>query len=82
MLDTEALFTVACVATGLSLFGLGAFKAKFHDKRYIYAGVETAVLGGVCASVAYYVGRAVSQFAGLSQLEFVLQHELMQQNPR
>jgi len=82
MLDTSALFFVACISTALSLFGLGAFKAKFHDKRYVYAGVETVLLGGACAAIAYYVGRAVSQFAGIETMEFVVQHNLMMQQPR
>jgi len=78
-LEAYALFTIACSVTGLSLFGLGAFKAKFHDKRYLVSGIETLLLGGTCAAVAYYVGRAVSQFAGLEQLDFVVNHNLMTQ---
>ena len=74
-LDVTSLFSVACVATVISLFALGAFKARFHDKRYLYAGVETVLLGGACAAVSYFVGRAVSQFAGFEQLEFVIQYE-------
>ena len=67
-LETTALFQCACVITGLCLVGLGAFKAKFHDKQYIRAGLETLVLGGVCAAVAFYVGRLVTSFAGESEL--------------
>merc|ERR1712046_62273 len=78
-LDIASLFTVACFATGISLFGLGAFKARFHDKQYLSSGVETVLLGGACAAVAYYVGRAVAQFAGLEQLEFVVQYNMQQQ---
>jgi len=70
-IDTAGMFTVACSITAASLFGLGAFKAKFHDKRYVYSGCETVVLGGVCAAVAFYVGRAVASFAGIEEL-FVL----------
>jgi hypothetical protein len=44
-LDVTSLFSVAYVATVISLFALGAFKARFHDKRYLYAGVETVLLG-------------------------------------
>ena len=70
-MDTQSLFTVACAITVCSLFGLGAFKAKFHDKKYVWSGIETVVLGGTCAAVAYFVGRAVSKFAGLDEMAFV-----------
>ena len=58
------LFNVACVVTALSLFGLGAIKAKFADKQYMRSGVETVLLGSGCAAVAYFVGRAVSPAVG------------------
>jgi len=67
-LSTDSLFAVACVLTGACLFGLGAFKARFHDKQYLRSGVETLLLGGVCAALAYFVGRAVANFAGLHEL--------------
>ena len=64
----RSLFCVACFITAAALFGLGAFKAKFHDKAYVRSGVETTLLGGVCAAVAYFVGRAVSHVAVASEL--------------
>jgi len=67
-LSTGSLFFVACFITAAALFGLGAFKAKFHDKAYVRSGVETTLLGGVCAAVAYFVGRAVSHVAVASEL--------------
>eukprot|EP00308_Calcidiscus_leptoporus_P001776 CAMPEP_0119379928 /NCGR_PEP_ID=MMETSP1334-20130426/54740_1 /TAXON_ID=127549 /ORGANISM="Calcidiscus leptoporus, Strain RCC1130" /LENGTH=298 /DNA_ID=CAMNT_0007399581 /DNA_START=27 /DNA_END=923 /DNA_ORIENTATION=+ len=67
-LDEHALFMIACVVTALALFGLGAFKANFHDKFYLRSGVETMVLGGACAAVAFFVGRAVASFADTSEL--------------
>ncbi len=69
-LDDHVLFGAACAVTGVSLFGLGAYKALFHDKKFFRSGLETLVLGSVCASVAFLVGRAVSNVAedGLSDL--------------
>jgi len=64
-LDEHSLFVVACVVTALALFGLGAFKARFNEKFYIRSGLETLVLGGACASVAFIVGRLVASFAGV-----------------
>ena len=63
-LSEHDLFMVACVITGLALFGLGAFKARFNEKFYLRSGLETVVLGGVCAMVAFVVGRLVANFAG------------------
>lgn len=62
-LTQHDLFLVACLITALSLFSLGAFKARFNEKFYIRSGVETVVLGGVCALVAFVVGRFVASFA-------------------
>ena len=62
-LDDAALFSVACMVTAVALFGLGAFKASFGDKAYLRSGAETLALGGICAAVAFLVGRAVSGFA-------------------
>ncbi len=55
-LEQHNLFEIACAITAFTLFGLGVFKAFFNDKRYFMAGLETTVLGGVCAAVAFGVG--------------------------
>ena len=62
-LEQHNLFEIACAITAFTLFGLGVFKAFFNDKRYFMAGLETTVLGGVCAAVAFGVGRLVTEFA-------------------
>lgn len=67
-LDEHGLFAVACLVTAIALFGLGAFKATFHDKFYFRAGMETMTLGGACAAVAFFVGRVVASWAGASEL--------------
>ena len=54
------LFLVACAVTAISLYCLGALKAQFHDKLYIRSGVETVVLGGLCAAVAFGLGRLIT----------------------
>ena len=63
-LSDHDLFLVACAITALTLFGLGAFKAQFNDKFYLRAGLETLILGGVCATVSFIVGRCVASYAG------------------
>ena len=57
-IDTAGMFTVACSITAASLFGLGAFKAKFHDKRYVYSGCETVGLAIVKRSQSSPTGVA------------------------
>ena len=67
-MTTHDLFAVACVITGCCLVVLGAIKARFHDKAYIRSGLETLALGGACAAVAFYVGKAFSSFGDLDEL--------------
>ena len=67
-LSPTQLFYIACVITAINLFGLGAFKARFHDKQYVRSGLETLLLGSACAAVAFYIGRWVAQFAGETEL--------------
>ncbi|KAL1499167.1 hypothetical protein AB1Y20_013678 [Prymnesium parvum] len=61
-LDDHTLFLCACAITGFALFGLGAFKAHFSDKRHLWSGVETVLLGGCCAAIAFMLGRLVDSF--------------------
>ena len=67
-LSQASLFAVSCCITVVSLFGLGAHKAQFHDKRYIRSGMQTVLLGSICAFTSYFLGRIVSQFASDSVL--------------
>lgn len=61
-LDDHTLFLFACLITAAALFGLGAFKAYFSDKCYLRSAVETVLLGGCCAAVAFLLGRLVDGF--------------------
>jgi len=49
-------FVVACVLTGLTLFGLGAQKVRITDKNWFVSGMEMLILGGVAAAAAYGIG--------------------------
>merc|ERR1712137_1009491 len=55
-LEQEALFKSACVVTGLVLFFLGSIKSNFSRSNWFWSGVETLLLGGTCATVAYSIG--------------------------
>ena len=52
----ENTFVVACVLTGLTLFGLGAQKVRITDKNWFMSGAEMLILGGVAAAAAYGIG--------------------------
>ena len=54
------LFLAACAVTGVTLFSLGAAKARFVQQRALKLGAETLALGALCASVAYFCGAALS----------------------
>jgi len=49
-------FIVACVLTGLTLFGLGAQKVRITNKNWFVSGMEMLILGGVAAAAAYGIG--------------------------
>ena len=54
------LFLAACAVTGVTLFSLGAAKARFVQQKALKLGAETLALGALCASVAYFCGAALS----------------------
>ena len=63
-LSDDELFLIACAITGCALFGLGSLKARFTDRAFLRAGLETMLLGGVCAACAFFVGRYVAIWLG------------------
>lgn len=58
-LSSDYLFTVACVITGCVLFFMGSIKATVTSQHWMRAGLETLLLGGACATVAYTIGKFV-----------------------
>ena len=44
-------------------------QARFNEKYYFQSGVETVVLGGACATIAFVVGRFVASFAGEAMID-------------
>lgn len=49
-------FAVASLATAMTLFLLGAIKAKFTGRGWIRSGLEMLLIGGVTAAAAYSIG--------------------------
>jgi len=53
----------ACGLTGMTLFCLGVLKGRFSMVLWWRSGIEMLVLGGIAASAAYYVGKALESLA-------------------
>jgi DNA damage-binding protein 1 len=65
-LSTDILFVSACVITGCVLFFMGTLKSLVTTQHFIQAGLETLLLGGACATVAFTIGSFVEQHLGHS----------------
>mmetsp|Transcript_3984 Transcript_3984/g.6274 ORF Transcript_3984/g.6274 Transcript_3984/m.6274 type:complete len:309 (-) Transcript_3984:179-1105(-) len=70
-LDTNFLFKAACVVTGLVLFFLGSIKSNFSRSNWFYSGLETLLLGGACATVAFTIGHYVNVLVGDDDAEAI-----------
>jgi VIT1/CCC1 family predicted Fe2+/Mn2+ transporter len=55
-LESRGLFIFAAVATFFALFVVGAVKSRFIIKGWFLSGLETALLGGLAASISYLIG--------------------------
>lgn len=58
-LGPEVLFRCACVVTGAVLFIMGCVKSMFSTSHWFLCGLETLLLGGACATLAYTIGQFV-----------------------
>lgn len=58
-LGESELFTSACVVTGMVLFLMGSIKSNFCSQHWFSSGIETLLLGGACATVAYTIGQFI-----------------------
>ena len=59
-LGEDMLFVAACIVTGMVLFGMGCVKSIFSASHWLICGLETLLLGGACATVAFTVGNFVN----------------------
>lgn len=55
-LSESYTFIATCVATLTALFIVGAVKSKFSVRNWIVSGLETALIGGLAATIAYFIG--------------------------
>lgn len=61
-LGPDSLFLCACIVTGIVLFIMGCVKSLFSTAKWYISGMETFLLGGACATVAYTIGQYVEHF--------------------
>ena len=54
--DPDLVFIGTAIATLGALFMVGTIKSQFTGKHWFFAGAETALIGGVAASISYFVG--------------------------
>lgn len=62
-LDELGLFLWSSLMTAVAFFAIGAFKAPFVARNRVAAGVETLLVGGTAAAVAYGVGAMLKNLA-------------------
>jgi VIT1/CCC1 family predicted Fe2+/Mn2+ transporter len=55
-------YFLSAVLTAVSLFLVGAIKARFLATKWYVAGAETLVIGGAAATLAYLVGSLLASF--------------------
>lgn len=55
-LNQQYLFLLSCIATGIGLTLVGYLKSIVTEKNWLSGIVETVLLGGLAAFLAYFVG--------------------------
>lgn len=56
-------FVWSSVLTGIAFFGVGVAKSKFVEQRWYWSGLETLLIGGSAAVLAYVVGAMLKGIA-------------------
>jgi vacuolar iron transporter family protein len=57
-------FLASSLLTGITFFLIGLFRGRVVDHRPLAAGIETFLIGGSAAALAYIVGRLLERLAG------------------
>ena len=59
-------FLISSIVTGLAFFFIGAGKSRFAGERWWLAGLETLLLGGIAAVLAYQIGAMLEPLIPIS----------------
>lgn len=57
-------FMIACIATGITFFAIGALKARWTVIAWWRSGLETLLIGGLAAAAAYWIGDVLERIVG------------------
>jgi vacuolar iron transporter family protein len=63
-IDNNSLFAISCFMTGAAFMGIGIVKGQMTKTSPLKAAIETLVLGGVAAALAYFLGEALGRALG------------------
>lgn len=55
-LSNNHTFVLTSFLTLAALFFVGTVKSRFSAKSWIYSGLQTSIIGGAAASIAYFTG--------------------------
>jgi VIT1/CCC1 family predicted Fe2+/Mn2+ transporter len=57
-------FGWAAFMTGIAFFWVGALKGRFVSHHWFFSGLETVFVGGIAASMAFWVGAILKDLVG------------------
>jgi VIT1/CCC1 family predicted Fe2+/Mn2+ transporter len=63
-LAASKMFLASAVLTGLTFFSIGVIRGRVSERRPLIAGLETLLIGGFAAALAFLVGVWLRGFAG------------------
>ncbi|MEQ8926121.1 MAG: VIT1/CCC1 transporter family protein [Fulvivirga sp.] len=61
-LNTDNLFLISCISTGFALMFVGYLKSIVTETNWTKGVIETLLLGGLAAFLAYYVGEVLAYY--------------------
>jgi VIT1/CCC1 family predicted Fe2+/Mn2+ transporter len=65
LFDESSRFVVSTICTGLAFFAIGATKSRFVEHSWYRSGIETLLVGGAAAALAYLAGWFLHSVMGI-----------------